>query len=231
MIRNYHLIIILLILGCGKKREAPNLEVPITVKAVNLVSPSQNEVCTTGIISSPTESVIMFKWNAAENADSYELIYKNLATGVSTSFSTSTTFIEVKLLRNTPYSWKVISKSSKALEVKTSETWKFYSAGEGGIAYAPYPAELISPALGSTLFPNNGTINLSWKGTDVDDDISSYEVYFGMAINPPLYKSDIIAAKLEDVPVENSTIYYWKIVTKDSKGNASNSDTYQFKIN
>lgn len=231
MKKKHLLLLLLLALACGKKKDPePDPEIPAPKMAV-LTSPVQNEVCTSGEVLSDTESLITFVWKTAENAESYELSYKNLETGALESMITTTTKATVKLTSNTPYSWKIISKSSKTSAVATSEVWKFYNAGNGVVAYAPYPAELISPSLGSVITPVAGKISLTWKGADPDDDISSYVVYFGTAANPPLYKSDLNATSLTDVLVNNSTTYYWMVVTKDSKGNTSNSGISQFKTN
>ncbi|KLT64045.1 hypothetical protein [Pedobacter sp. BMA] len=227
----YLLIGVMLLVGCGKDEEVtPDGVVPAPTAAV-LVSPLQNEVCTTGTILSDTESQITFVWKAAENADSYELNYKNLETGSATVVTSTSTTATIKMLRNTPYSWKVITKSSKTNTIATSEVWKFYNAGNGVVSYAPYPAEIVSPLLGSTVTPVSGKISLTWKGTDPDGDITSYQVYFGTATNPPLYKNDLSVNSLSDIPVNNNSTYYWIVVTKDSKGNTSTSGISQFRTN
>lgn len=226
---NYLCLLLFLLVGCGKNQPKPE-EVNIPKNSV-LISPLQNEVCTTGVILSDTESNITFVWSAAQYAETYELNYTNLETGRSGIVSTSNTSVTVKLLRNTPYSWKVTAKSFKTTAVSASEVWKFYNAGIGATSYAPYPAELTLPLAGSTITPATGKISLSWSGTDPDGDIIGYDIYFGTTSNPQLYRSDLNATNLAGVPVNNNTIYYWMVVSKDSKGNTSNSGINQFKTN
>jgi hypothetical protein len=36
---------------------------------------------------------------------------------------------------------------------------------------------------------------------------------------------------LSDVSVSSSTTYYWKVITRDSKGNTSESEVGQFRVN
>lgn len=219
--------IALFVIGCSKDTPAPILP---PGKAV-LVSPANNEACAKGKIISSTQSTILFIWNKSENTDSYELKIKDLLTGITTSQSTSKTELEVTLLRNTPYSWHVISKSTKTSITAQSEVWKFYNAGEGAVSYAPFPAEIITPTMGQNVNAPTGKITLAWKGSDVDGDITGYDVHFGTNTSPALFNSNLRESILNDVSVTSNTTYYWKIITKDSKGNTSDSGEYSFKIN
>lgn len=220
-------MLLFFVIGCDKKSATGPSGIP--PKTSGLISPARNELCTTGTILSDTESNITFVWGDAENANLYELIYKNLETGKVINVSTSATSITVKLTRNTPYSWMIISKSLTTMQTATSEVWKFYNAGIGGTTYAPYPAELNYPSIGASIRPVSGKISLAWNGADVDGDITNYAVYFGTTEDPPLYKEGITTTNLADISVNNNTTYYWMVVTRDSKGNTSNSGINQFK--
>ena len=212
--------------GCGSKSNpTPN------PSATVLTFPAQNSACTTGTVISATQSTITFTWNSAANADSYELDIKNLLTGTLSTQTSSTNLLAVNLLRNTPYSWYVISKSSKVSATAQSDTWKFYNAGPGTVSHPPFPADVLTPSFGQSVTAPAGTINLSWTGSDPDNDIANYDVYFGTAATPPLLKSGVTAMILNSVAVISGSTYYWKIITWDSLGNSSDSGTYQFKVN
>jgi hypothetical protein len=199
-------------------------------KAV-LSFPKQNALCTQGTVASATQSSLVFKWLNAANSDSYQFHLKNLLTGVTTTSTAGSNQLEVTLNVNTPYSWSVTSKSSKTTDVAESDTWKFYNSGPGTLSYAPYPAEIIVPSMKQNVNSVGGVVTLSWNGSDVDNDIASYDVYLGTTSTPAMYKSSISTTILTDVPVTPGMIYYWKVTTKDTKGNTSDSGIFQFKVN
>ncbi len=220
--KNLLLLFLIFLLACSKSK--PDL-IP---SKVSLISPLLNEACTTGTIVSSTQSAVVFKWNPSENTSSYELVIKNMLTGESTSYKTVETAKAITIDQNTPYSWYVISRSSNSSNEST--VWKFYNSGPGAITYAPFPAEILSPLMGQNVTPLNGKVRLEWIGSDVDNDIIGYDVYFGSPV-PILFKSNILDSFLADVPVSSQKIYYWKVVSKDSKGNTSESEIHQFKVN
>ncbi len=221
-------LLLMLVLGMFACKK--NKPVPPPTKAV-LSFPNNNEACTIGTIISSTQSSIIFKWNASENTESYELSIKNLESGFSATQTTTQTELEVTLNRNTPYSWYIVSKSSKVSDSAQSDTWKFYNSGSGTVSYAPFLAEILAPASSQNITAASGKITLDWNGSDVDGDISSYDVYFGTTTSPALFKSNLTESILNDVSVTSNTTYYWKVITKDSKGNSSDSGVCQFKVN
>ncbi len=211
---------------CAKKESEP----PAPLATV-LNEPLKDEVCFTGKIISDSESTIEFKWTAAANAESYELSIKNLLTSAITTHTTSATNIVLTLTRNTPYSWFVTSKSSKNPTTAVSPTWKFYNSGLGATSYPPYPAEIISPTLGQKIIATNGKMTLQWRGLDTDNDIVNYDVYFGTSNSPGILQSKLSETSLANVAVNPATTYYWKVITRDAKGNTSDSGTFQFMVN
>lgn len=229
--RNWILVIasIIILQGCGgSKKNNPS---PSPQKAV-LTSPAQNAICTTGTIISNTESSILFTWNASPNANSYDLVLKNLLTSASTIQSTTGTQLTVTLALNTPYSWYIVSKSTSSGATTESDKWKFYNAGPGIITYAPFPAEITSPTFGQNITASSGTINLTWKGSSVNPGtITGYDVYFGTTNNPPVLKNAVTDMFINDVPVASKTTYYWKVITWDIDGNSSDSGITQFTVN
>jgi hypothetical protein len=72
---------------------------------------------------------------------------------------------------------------------------------------------------------------LQWKGTDADNDIQNYDVYMGINTNVAIIKSQNTTTSLADVSVNANTTYYWKVISRDGKGNTSDSGLYEFKTN
>lgn len=219
-------ILCISLFACKKSKKTP----PAPQQAV-LVSPAANEACTQGTIVSATVSSVTLKWNAAANADSYEVSVKNLLTQGEIKQGTTTTELTVNLNSNTPFSWKVISKSAASTELGTSETRKFYNAGQAVSYIAPFPADNLVPAMNQNVTAVNGMINLTWTAEDADNDLSSYDVYLGTTSTPAVLQTDITQKKLDNVAVTVNTTYYWKVIARDAKGNTSESMVYMFKVN
>jgi hypothetical protein len=231
MKRNLILIVIILLIGaCGgkKKNAAPVVVAP---GKSSLLSPAENEACTTGNSVSSTESTVQFSWTASSNTESYVLNIKNLLTNITTSQTVTGNTTAVSLLKDTPYSWYVVSKSSKTSTTTQSDTWKFYNAGDGKTNYAPFPAEIVSPTYNQVITASGGKITLDWNGSDTDGDIVNYDVYLGASNSPALLQANVTASILNNVSVNSTTTYYWRIITRDSKGNTSDSGLYRFTVN
>jgi hypothetical protein len=219
-------LLVFILSTCGEKASEPP-----TPFAPILNVPLKDEVCLTGKVISDSESTVEFKWSAAGYAENYELSIKNLLTSAITTHTTSATNIVLTLMRNTPYSWFVTSKSSKSPTTAVSPTWKFYNSGLGATSYPPYPAEIISPTLGQKVTAVNGKLTLQWRGLDTDNDIVNYDVYFGTSNAPGILQSKLSETSLANVAVNPATTYYWKVITRDAKGNTSDSGTFQFITN
>lgn len=224
----FFLSIYFLLFGCGKDNSAPAKSQKPT--AAKLIFPFENFLCNVGTDITPTESTILFEWEKGENNDKYELILKNLTTGAFTSYPTTNTEIPIVLERLTPFKWYVISKSNFVIDTTHSATWKFFNAGAAVASYAPFPAEILSPAMAAKITTTASVITLDWTGSDVDNDIVGYDVYFGTTDSPSMIETDLKESILNNVSIQRNTIYYWKIITKDASGNKSDSGVYQFKI-
>jgi len=220
----YILTIILLLLSCEKDPKSPERTV--------LVFPANNQVCTGGTVISATESSINFRWNKSANTDMYELNIKNLETNAISTYTSNTNQLAVALLRGTPFSWYVVSKSAKVAEEAQSEIWKFYNEGVGLASHPPFPAEDLKPSYNQNVVAYGGVINLSWKGSDPDNDLAKYEVYLGTTENPPkLTNGSTTNMFLNNVTVNSGKIYYWKVVSIDLLGNSSETVVSRFKVN
>lgn len=220
----YVLIVAVLLLGCKKK------EPPKPPESVLLVFPEQNSECTTGEDISTTTSQVEFRWQASSNTETYELIVTNLNNGNKQDVTVANTRAILPIEKGTPYSWVVISKNSAVLQTASSPTWNFYNSGFA-TTYAPFPAEIVAPKMGATVFKDiNNEVELSWLGSDVDDDIVGYEIYFSTT-NPPeaLIFSPGGNAAARKVTVTANTVYYWRVLTRDSEGNTSDSGIFEFR--
>ena len=196
------------------------------IEGVRLVFPYEDSLCNEGTDPTPTSSNVFFEWEANNNAEIYTLSLENLTTGLITEFETVDFIYPITIQRPESYRWKVSYQFQN--ETLESASWNFYNAGPGVQTYAPFPAELISPNMAQNINATN-SVNLVWSGSDVDDDISNYDVYFGTSSSPDLVANGITNA-IYTTNVTSGTVYYWRIVTNDFEGNSSQSDIFQFRV-
>jgi hypothetical protein len=158
-------------------------------------------------------------------------VITDLNTNVATTQSGLTvTTKKVTLTKAVPYSWKIVSKSTKTTTTTSSDTWNFYLAGAGVSNYAPFPATIVAPK-SVIVSPTNGKVTLSWTGADPENDALTYTVYIDKVDgkqDPPAAQKNI-TAKTIDVSVEVGQVYYWRIKTSDAQ-NSSYTVVYQFKV-
>jgi hypothetical protein len=223
---------LLLLVSCGGGEEPttdppPPPPVPAPL-AATLIFPDNNTECNEGTIISETQSTVLFEWNASQNTDSYELNLRNLSTNNVAKSNASTPSISVTLLQGTPYEWFIVSKANGTVETATSASWKFYNQGPGIENYAPFPAEVVRPARGSAVGAT-GTIVLEWTGSDVDNDLADFDVYFDTADIPATLLGTTNESSIEATIAAN-TVYYWRIVSRDSQGNTSQSEIFEFRV-
>ncbi|PKA97767.1 hypothetical protein B0O79_1436 [Flavobacteriaceae bacterium MAR_2009_75] len=236
-----YLVLSLLIVGCSSGDDNPPMpsqepvgevdEEGTTInnpESVTLVFPFQASECEEGTDITENESTVTFEWQKADYTDSYELVIKNLNTYVQERFTATQENMAVRLKRGVPYEWYIISKSNSVNFTENSEVWRFYNQGSGTQNHVPFPAEVVSPE-------NNGEhnfhiVDLVWSGSDVDNDIMGYDIYFGIQ-NPPVHKlaDNTPNRSVTNIQVSVAT-YYWYIVTRDSAGNESESQIYSFIV-
>ncbi len=228
----YILWSVVLILGCSNASDdnpengggnGGNQDTPT---GVVLVFPHEDSLCNEGTNPTPTESTVFFEWEPNNNAASYTLTIENLSSGNIIQYETVDFIYSVTIQRAVAFRWFV--EYNYQDETKVSAIWNFYNAGPGVENYAPFPAEIISPTMAQTFTATN-SVTLEWSGSDVDDDIVDYDVYFGTNNVPSINSTDISANQLT-VSVVPGSIYYWNIVTKDTAGNSSESGVHQFRI-
>lgn len=213
--------------GCGGD---DNGSAPAGGNAASALSaPANNTECLTGTDVSDTQNKVTFQWSASEGTQSYYLYVKNLNTQVQLQYNAaSATSFDVTLSKGTPYSWYVGARKSDGSTAK-SDVWKFYNAGTATVSHAPFPADLVSPAMSSSV--NGPQISLKWAGADVDNDITGYTIYMDTNANPVTQVgTTTTATELTGINVASGTKYYWKVVTQDAAGNSTTSQIFQFKV-
>ncbi len=211
-------------IGCKKKSS------PKPPEIATLIFPNKDSECTTGRSLSQTTSEVEFMWMASDHTESYELRVTNLNTNTTQTLSTPSISAKLPIAKGEPFSWFVRSLNSKVTETAFSETWRFYNAGFQ-TTYAPFPAEVIAPKNGTSVFKDiNNEVTLEWRGSDIENDLVGYELYFSTTSPPEtLIASPIVSQNTEKVSVISNTSYYWKVITKDSEGNISDSGIFTFK--
>ena len=197
--------------------------------AATLVFPEDDSECTEGEVLSDETSRVDFMWNASQNTDSYEVSLTDLNTGTTTNFTSSTNNKLINLIRNNPYEWFVTSRRNGTNATASSPVWRFYNAGPGVTNYAPFPAEAINPVRGANLDPVT-SITLEWSATDIDEDIEDFDVYIG-TMPDALQLLETTSATTLDADVSSGITYYWQIITRDSAGNTSSSEIFEFRVN
>lgn len=223
----------LILMSCGGKEDEP-VPVPIPVPApgtTTLSLPVNNTACLQGTSASGTTSSVSFAWRSATNAASYQLVIKNLNTQASETYTTKDTLYTATLAINTPYSWTITATNVSG---KTnSDSWKFYLSGAASSSYAPFAADLTSPASGNTIASNGAAsvqVTFQWTGSDPDNDIATYSLY----LDNTNATTQVISSQTTSTATQTLTsgkTYYWKVVTTDKVGNTSISTINSFKIN
>lgn len=209
--------------SCGVDKEL--LQYVQNNSEIQLTFPENNLECTEGILLSETQSELIFSWEDELDASPYIVHLTNILTNQTQELESATTELSIVLERGTPYSWYVSGISNAK-----SEVWNFYNAGPGLESFIPFPAEAISPVSGASISQTSTSVNLIWSSEDLDDDIIGYDLYFGEETNPPLRAEDLEESRFDDIPVSAGRTYYWKVITKDSIGNESESLVFSFTV-
>lgn len=221
----HYLLGLALLAGCGKD-DGPKLP-----DQVVLTFPANNSVCITGTSVSPTTSEVVFTWQAAANAATYEISVTRIGSVLVERVVTSGLSAPIVIRKGAPFSWQVVARNSAGDAGPSSPTWQFYNAGASQ-TYPPFPARLLEPASGTTLVADaNGDVTLRWSGADPDGDLSAFEVYFGVDANALTRVATLAAGvSTHTLGVSSDTVYYWEIISRDSEGNAAFSGVNSFRV-
>ena len=203
---------------------------PPTASALSF--PEDDKVCQEGTTVSDTESSVNFQWEASENTTSYDLTINDIEAETSVTYSDITeTNKDATLVTARSYSWQIISKSDETSTTATSELWQFYLAGEGEENYAPYPANIIAPASGSTVTPTNGLVTLQWSGEDPDEDTLTYTVYIDTVDGLQDANGTITGLTETETTYEvtSGSVYYWRVKSSDGQS-SSFTQVFSFRV-
>ncbi|RLD28452.1 MAG: hypothetical protein DRI75_06615 [Bacteroidetes bacterium] len=211
----------------GGNTTPPPAPEPPTV--ATLTFPDNNQECNQGVEVNATQSSVTFTWTASQNTNTYDLVLKNLETNNSLTYNSNTNQIEITLLKGTPYSWYVVSKSNSVTQTATSATWKFYNAGDPVQSFAPFPADLVAPTMGANL-TGVSIVTLEWAGSDIDNDISGYDIYFDTTSPPTTQLGGTQTQNTIEATVTAGNAYYWRVITTDNEGNNSESEIFEFRV-
>ncbi len=224
-----YILVILFCFACSKAEEQEQTE-GVFPGLFNLIYPENGSACFNGTVINDNQSEVVLYWGASDNANLYEINVINLNDNFTQKMQTRDESLEVVLKHGEPYAWSVTSFVNSSTSI-TSKEWKFYLAGDGIVNYAPFPPELISPRpSGRVTINSSGQVLLSWTSSDVDGDLSRYELYLDKNDGTTLIQTfDEVENTVETgVNVDPGFTYFWKIIAKDSNGNSSSSGVYSF---
>jgi hypothetical protein len=213
------------LLGCGPD--------PIPApEPTLLISPTNLNRCTSTSLVNANERQVAFQWTTSLNTDFYELIIQNATTGEQTKVNTTLLKESVILSNGAPYRWFVLSKSTATEQTAKSSEWQFYLEANPQSSHIPFPALLVEPPQDTFVdIGESGSISLQWEGNDLDDDISTYDLYVGNSeTDLDLVDQDLTSTDYT-LSVSTATVYFWQIVTIDQEGNQSYSSVFQFTTN
>ena len=71
-------------------------------------------------------------------------------------------------------------------------------------------------------------IELTWKSVDPDEDPVRFDLYLGLTEDPPLVEESIRQPAYQPAEFDPNTIYYWKVVARDSLGNTVEGPIWSF---
>lgn len=217
---------LIILMGCSSDNSSNT-----TPGAVNLIFPEDNSLCVTGIPLPEDRSEVTFTWEAASNANQYEIEVTLLGTSTSQRQVTNALSTNLILEQGAPYTWQVRAINQTSGEETPSALWQFYNAG-ASISYPPFPARLLQPEEGSSLFPDsNGEVLLKWELADPENDQESCEVFFGTDADA-LSSLATLGPEEETLmaAVISGQVYYWQILTLDAQGNSSLSGIQSFRV-
>jgi len=219
-VKNLHIILFILLMGCKDPIPTP--------EAALLLLPEADQSCLYVSVDS-AKARVTFSWELALHTDTYTINVVNLVTQELTSIQTEEITATLTLDRGTPYGWEVISSSEVSNKVTPSESRRFYLEGEQQFSYVPFPAKLVSPEMNEVVSLNNGSINLTWTGLDLDNDIDSYAVFLGTSEDDLAEIATGLVSPNHSVSLQSNTAYVWQVTTRDELNNVSTSPYFRFQ--
>jgi uncharacterized protein (TIGR02145 family) len=180
--------------------------------ANNAVNTVQTTVLKWGKVTDPDGDICEYDLYLTEGTFAATLVASGLT---DTSFTVSPS-----LKGNTLYSWQIVAKDTRGLEMP-GPVWKFTTRNT-----PPPVVTLLLPARQSGSVDYNTTF--SWqKAIDADGDSVSYELWYGT--NSTIDKVLAMGtATTVTLPLTGPSIYSWKVIAIDSRGDRSESIIWTF---
>jgi len=172
--------------------------------AVTVFSPAQGA---SGVAINAT-----LTWGAAGGATSYDVYF---GTSVTPPFVTNTaglSYAAPAMAGGTTYYWQITARNSAG--TTPSAVWLFTTAATGQL---PGAVTIFSPGQGVTGVPLNAT--LTWGASAAT---TSYDVYFGTSVNPPLI-GNTTNLSFSPGALAPGTTYYWLTVSRNSAGTTASA--------
>ena len=217
---------VLLLSSCGGGDDGPPPNsAPTQVSQITF--PTANLLC--------TDNTITFQWSASTDEDGDSIRYRiiiatdrDLNNVVEDRIVTSNS-VTITLQQGVAYYWSVTAIDSEGNEADASTTFAFFTSGQGITHYAPFTAALNAPADDSNV--TSGAVNLSWTGGDTDvGDTLTYDLYFGLDMNPPLNQSGLTTENASVSTTVGNT-YYWRVDSIDNSGAKTIGQVWSFTTN
>ncbi len=210
----------LLNIQCSK---TPENQAP---SAVELIYPTANLLC--------IDNNILFDWGSATDPENDAIEYNIIIasdramSNIVENRTVGISQVSITLSKAQAYYWTVNALDVNNNQGSTSETFAFFTKGEGVANYAPFTAELLTPENNSQV--NEGSVNLTWNAADSNDgDTLTYQVYFGENSTLTL-QDDTLTTKSFIVTVESGKTYSWKVNVVDQNGAKSIGQTWTFSV-
>ena len=220
--KRFILIITFILFQCSKDQI-------LELDSVFLISPTNQDNCSSSIIIDESKSQVDFSWSQSLNTDQYEIVVENQSNNLQLKKISLENNSSIILDRGVNYSWWVISRSNKSSITAKSLIWQFYLEGPSIIEHIPFSAVLLSPQNEEEINLNNQNEYIfKWSGSDLDDDIDFYDIYIGNSIDEMEIIENNIKSQEVELELQKQKTYYWKILSVDSKGNTSSSQIYSF---
>ncbi|NJB69947.1 hypothetical protein GGR42_000409 [Saonia flava] len=192
----------------------------------SLVYPTNNLLC--------IDNTLDFEWSASTDSNGDTITYlievstDNQFSEITHTTTGTPTIQTFTLEKGIAYYWRVKAIDTENAESDYSQTFNFYTEGEGINNYLPFAPELVKPLLNAT--KAQGTVELEWAASDADDDPLTFDVYFGTENPPTTLVSENQETTSYNIDAVASTAYYWKIVVKDDKEGQTIGQVWSFNV-
>ena len=153
-------------------------------------------------------------WSASSGATSYDVYVGTTSPPPLATNTTATSYAPGTLSTSTMYYWQIVARNLAG--TGASQTWSFMT-----VPPPPATPALTTPANSATGV--SATPVLTWNAAS---GATSYKVYFGTAVAPPLVTSTL-GTSYSPGSLTAGTLYYWKVLAVNPGGSAA-STTWSF---